>query len=114
MTDADLATPLALLRARPGASGDFEAGIRNALMIVLATPEFLYRFTAPPEDSAPGAIYAVDQYGLASRLSFFLWSSLPDEELLRSAEQRRARTIRASSTAQVERMLADPRAERRS
>ncbi len=61
--------------------------MRNALMIVLASPEFLYRFTAPPDDSAPGSIYAVDQYGLASRLSFFLWSRLPDEELLALAER---------------------------
>jgi hypothetical protein len=64
---------------RGRAGGDFEAGVRNALMIVLASPEFLYRFTAPPADAVPGSIYAVDQYGLASRLSFFLWSSVPDQ-----------------------------------
>src|SRR6185503_21085189 len=76
VTDADLATPLEFYEAGR-AEGGFEAGVQNALMIVLASPEFLYRFTAPPEDSAPGAIYPVDQYGLASRLSFFLWSSVP-------------------------------------
>ena len=90
VTDADLEIPLAFYE-QGRASGDFEAGVRNALMIVLATPEFLYRFTAPPEDSAPGSVYAVDQYGLASRLSFFLWSSLPDDELLEIGGARRAR-----------------------
>jgi mono/diheme cytochrome c family protein len=108
VTDADLETPLAFYE-QGRASGGFEAGVRNALMIVLATPEFLYRFTAPPADSAPGSIYAVDQFGLASRLSFFLWSSLPDEELLGSAE-RGELADPGVITAQVERMLADPRA----
>ena len=51
-------------------------------MIVLASPDFLYRVGAPPEDRAPGTTYAVDDFELASRLSFFLWSRLPDEELL--------------------------------
>ena len=78
-------------------------------MIVLATPEFLYRFTAPPDDAAPGSVYAVDQYGLASRLSFFLWSSVPDDELLGLAERGELDDPRVIS-AQVERMLADPRA----
>jgi hypothetical protein len=64
--------------------------VRNALMIVLASPEFLYRFTSPPDDAAPGSIFAVDQYGLASRLSFFLWSTLPDDELLALSRARRA------------------------
>jgi hypothetical protein len=108
VTDADLEIPLAFYE-QGRARGDFEAGVRNALMIVLATPEFLYRFTAPPEDSAPGSVYAVDQYGLASRLSFFLWSSLPDDELLEAAERGELTDPRVI-TSQVERMLADPRA----
>jgi hypothetical protein len=108
VTDADLAVPLEFYE-QARANGGFEAGVRNALMIVLASPDFLYRFTAPPDDSAPGATYAVDQYGLASRLSFFLWSSLPDEELLGLAERGELDDPRAIS-AQVERMLADPRA----
>ncbi len=108
VTDADLATPLAFFEAAR-ASGGFEAGVQNALMIVLASPEFLYRFTAPPEDSAPGSVYAVEQYGLASRLSFFLWSSLPDEELLTLAERGELDDPRVVSR-QVERMLGDPRA----
>ena len=108
VTDADLSTPLRFFEAAR-ASGGFEAGVQSALMIVLASPEFLYRFTTPPEGSAPGAVYAVDQYGLASRLSFFLWSSLPDEDLLGLAERGELDDPRVVSR-QVERMLADPRA----
>ena len=108
LTDADLAIPLTVYE-QGRANGDFEAGVRNALMIVLASPEFLYRFTAPPDDAAPGSVYAVDQYGLASRLSFFLWSSVPDDELLTLAERGELGDARVLSS-QVERMLADPRA----
>jgi hypothetical protein len=103
-----LATPLEFYE-RGRERGGFEAGIKNALMIVLASPEFLYRFTAPPADSAPGSIYAVDQYGLASRLSFFLWSSVPDEELLALAERGELDDPRVIEQ-QVERMLRDRRA----
>src|SRR5688572_11079448 len=108
ITEADLATPLEFYE-QGRAGGDFEAGIRNALMIVLASPEFLYRFTAPPDDAAPASVYAVDQYGLASRLSFFLWSSLPDDELLELAERGELDDPRIVEQ-QVKRMLKDPRA----
>jgi mono/diheme cytochrome c family protein len=108
VTDADLEIPMQFYE-QGRANGDFEAGVRNALMIVLASPEFLYRFTAPPDDAAPSSIYAVDQYGLASRLSFFLWSSLPDDELLGLAERGELDDERVISN-QVERMLGDPRA----
>ena len=109
VTDADLETPLEFF-ATGRSAGGFDNGIRNALMIVLASPEFLYRVGAPPEDKAPGSIYAVDDYELASRLSFFIWSRLPDDELLKLAEQGKLRDERVVA-AQVKRMLADPRAE---
>jgi hypothetical protein len=108
VTDADLEIPLRFYQAGRQ-NADFDAGIRNALMIVLASPEFLYRFNSAPDDLAPGAIFAVDNYGIASRLSFFLWSSVPDEELLALAEQGRLADS-AVIDAQVRRMLADPRA----
>jgi len=108
VTDVDLEVPLEFY-AQGRANGDFEAGVRNALMIVLASPEFLYRLTTPPTDAAPGAVFAVDQYGLASRLSFFLWSSVPDDELIGLAGRGELDDPRVIS-AQVERMLADPRA----
>jgi len=108
VTDADLATPLKFFAAARASDG-FEAGVQSALTIVLASPEFLYRFTSPPPDAAPGAVYAIDQYGLASRLSFFLWSSLPDDELLGLAERGELADPRVVEQ-QVDRMLADPRA----
>jgi hypothetical protein len=109
VTDADLATPLEFY-ATARRMGDFEQGVRSAIMVVLASPEFLYRFSSPPADLAPGATYALDDYDIASRLSFFLWSSVPDDELLGLAEQRKLRDG-AVVEAQVKRMLADPRAE---
>jgi hypothetical protein len=110
VTDADLETPLQFYANGRATGGSFDDGIRNAIMIVLASPEFLYRAGAPPADRAPGSTYAIDDFELASRLSFFLWSRLPDEELLKLAEQGKLRDD-AVLEAQVKRMLADPRAE---
>jgi len=109
VTDEDLKTPLEFF-ATGKLAGGFDNGIRNALMIILASPEFLYHVSVPPEDRAPGTIYAVDDYELASRLSFFIWSRLPDEELLKLAEQGKLHDD-VVLAGQVERMLADPRAE---
>jgi mono/diheme cytochrome c family protein len=109
VTDGDLKTPLEFYAAAREI-GDFEQGVRSALMVVLASPEFLYRFSSPPADLAPGATYALDDFDLASRLSFFLWSSVPDEELLGLAGQHKLRDSQVIE-AQVKRMLADPRAE---
>ena len=67
VTDSDLKTPLEFYAAAR-ATGDFEQGVRSALMVVLASPEFLYRFSSPPADLAPGATYALDDFDLASRL----------------------------------------------
>jgi len=94
------------------AEGGFEEGIRSGLTRILASPQFLYRGVAPaPErEIAPGTrIYALDDYELASRLSFFLWSTLPDDELLDAAGSGKLRDP-AMLEAQVKRMLADPRA----
>ena len=90
------------------AAGGFEEGIRLALTRVLASPNFLYRAEIAPPDLAPGTIYRLSDLDLASRLAFFLWSSLPDEELLELAmnEQLSAPEILES---QVRRMLADPK-----
>ena len=92
-------------------SGDFEAGIQKALEQVLVSPNFLFRIeTAPQRARSGGPNYRVTDLELASRLSFFLWSSVPDDELLRAAETGRLKdpTILAQ---QVRRMLADPRTE---
>jgi hypothetical protein len=92
------------------ASGGFEKGVEHALAGVLAHPKFLYRFEPKPEGASPDEAYPLSGVELASRLSFFLWSSIPDAELLELAAAERL----ADPTVlrrQVERMLAAPRAE---
>ena len=91
-------------------SGGFEKGVEHALAGVLAHPKFLYRFEPKPENAAPGQSYPLNSVELASRLSFFLWSSIPDAELLELAAADRLADP-AVLRQQVERMLADPRAE---
>jgi hypothetical protein len=91
-------------------SGGFDAGIRSAVRVVLTSPDFLFRSERDNQGAAPGSIYAVDDLALASRLSFFLWSSLPDEELLAAAERGKLADPKVYE-AQVRRMLADPRAK---
>jgi hypothetical protein len=90
--------------------GDFEAGIAYALSRLLVDPRFLYRLEREPDELAAGAIYSIDDLELASRLSFFLWSSIPDDELLAVATEGRLASP-AVLTAQVDRMLADARSE---
>ena len=108
VTDADLAIPLGLYRDG-AARGGFEAGIELAVRGILVSPRFLFRFEDQPAGAAPGAPYAISDLELASRLSFFLWSSIPDDELLAlaTAGQLRDADVRRR---QVRRMLADPRA----
>ena len=91
------------------AKGSFDAGIEFALRAILVDPEFLFRIEHDPEDAAPGEPYAISDLELASRLSFFLWSSIPDDELLEVAARGALRNDGAVA-AQVERMLADPKA----
>jgi hypothetical protein len=90
-------------------AGDFEEGVRTALARLLVDPQFLYRIEEPPrlESKATSPVSDVD---LASRLSFFLWSSLPDESLIDLAAQGRLSDLRVL-TAQARRMLADPRSD---
>ena len=89
--------------------GGFEGGIRLALQRILVSPDFLFRVEVDPPGVAPGSAYRVSDIELASRLSFFLWSSGPDEELLGLAERGQLHD-RAALDRQVARMLADPRA----
>jgi hypothetical protein len=90
-------------------SGGFEHGIEAALARILVDPSFTFRFEREPPGIAPGGIYAISDIELASRLSFFLWSSIPDEELLRLAEQNKLHDPRILAH-QTRRMLADPKA----
>jgi hypothetical protein len=91
------------------AEGDFETGIRAALERLLVSPDFLFRIEADPANVAAGAAYRLSDVALASRLSFFLWSSIPDEELLDLAIAGRLSDPKIYDR-QVRRMLADPRA----
>jgi mono/diheme cytochrome c family protein len=108
-TDADLHGPLALYR-KARAAGDFEAGIEMALSAVLVSPHFLFRLELDRPGTPANTSYRISDLELASRLSFFLWSSIPDDELL---------NVAASGTLddpavlerQVRRMLADSRSE---
>jgi hypothetical protein len=90
--------------------GGFEVGVQKAIMAMLASTKFLYRAEEIPEDAAPGATFALSDVELASRLSYFLWSQGPDEELLELAGAGRL-ADRAVLEAQVRRMLADPRSK---
>jgi mono/diheme cytochrome c family protein len=90
--------------------GTFETGIQRALQRILASPKFVIRVEQEPPGVAPGAAFAVSDYELASRLSFFLWSSIPDDELLDAAARGRLKTPPVLEQ-QVRRMLADSRAE---
>jgi hypothetical protein len=90
--------------------GDFESGIRLALQAILASPRFVFRFEEPASGARPGQNYRINDLDLASRLSFFLWATAPDAELLAAARQGVLHTP-AVLEKQVRRMLADPRAE---
>jgi len=99
-------------RGRAGVTGGsaFDRGIESALQFILASPEFLIRFEADPPNLAAHAVYRLDEVALASRLSFFLWSSLPDQQLLTLASQGRLKDPVVLEQ-QVKRMLGDARSK---
>ena len=107
--DDDIA-PLLAFYQKGRETGNFDAGIEMALRRILADPLFVFRFERDPENLAAGATHRVTDIELASRLSFFLWSSIPDEELLSIAEQGKLRNA-AVLQQQVERMLKDPKSQ---
>jgi hypothetical protein len=90
--------------------GTFDTGIEESLTLLLASPTFLFRAEPDPPQVAAGAVYPVSDFELASRLSFFLWSTIPDDELLNVAAQGKLRDP-GTLEKQVRRMLADPRAK---
>ena len=91
------------------AKGTFEEGVQMALRRMLASPSFVFRVEDDPANAAPGSIHRLSDIALASRLSFFLWSSIPDDALLEAAAKGQLKTP-ATLERQVRRMLADPRA----
>jgi hypothetical protein len=109
-TDADLRPLLRFYSAKRAAGGDFDQGIQEALEAMLVSPDFLFRIERAPKNAAPGTVYKLGAHELASRLSFFLWSSIPDEQLLDLADSGKLNNP-AVFQAQFHRMLADPKAD---
>ena len=109
LTDSDVEVPLALYRQN-ARSGGFESGIELAVRSILVSPNFLFRVEDQPATVQPNMPYRISDLELASRLSFFLWSSVPDDELVDLAV---ANTLHepAILQAQVTRMLEDPRSQ---
>jgi cytochrome c5 len=108
-TTDDVETLLDFFRQGRSGGGSFDAGIQLALERLVVDPEFLLRIYRQPARVEPGDAYDLDAMDIASRLSFFLWSSIPDETLLELAEQGRLSDLRVVEE-QARRMLADPRA----
>ncbi|HLK82268.1 MAG TPA: DUF1592 domain-containing protein [Xanthobacteraceae bacterium] len=106
---ADDLPQLMALYKQGAETGGFEAGVRLALQKILVSPEFIFRAELDPANTPPGSVHRLSDIELASRLSFFLWSSIPDDELLAVAE-RGELSDPAMLERQVQRMLADPRA----
>jgi cytochrome c551/c552 len=107
ITDQDTETLLGFYQAGKNA-GDFEDGIERALQFMLAHPEFLFKTESGPNSVKPGQVYRISDLELASRLAFFLWSTIPDQELVNLATQGKLKDP-AVLEQQVKRMLADPR-----
>ena len=110
VTDADI-DPLMSVYREGRTARDFEAGVERALEALLSMPSFLLRVERQPVDTQPGAIYSLTDLELASRLSFFLWKSIPDDELLDLAAADRLSDPDVLA-AQVRRMLDDRRSSR--
>ena len=109
LSETDVSDLLEYYRDGKAANG-FEEGIRAGITGILASPYFLYRVERAPEGVQPGQVYRVDDLALASKLSFFLWNTIPDDQLLDLAvkgELSKEKVLRE----QVARMLKDPRAE---
>jgi hypothetical protein len=109
VTDDDLDPLLAFFEGGAGEAG-FDAGLQLAIKRLLVGPEFLFRIEQDPAGLPPGTPYEIDDFALASRLSFFLWSSVPDTGLLDLAEAGRL-SDPVVLEAEVRRMIADPRAD---
>jgi Protein of unknown function (DUF1592)/Protein of unknown function (DUF1588)/Protein of unknown function (DUF1585)/Protein of unknown function (DUF1595)/Protein of unknown function (DUF1587)/Cytochrome C oxidase, cbb3-type, subunit III len=106
-TDADIDRLLPFYETGR-AEGGFDDGIQQALQRVLVSPNFLFRIEREPDNAAPGTAFRISDLELASRLSFFIWSSIPDDELLNAAIQGKLKDPVVLDQ-QVRRMIADPR-----
>src|SRR5215470_13507626 len=107
VTSEDMSQLMALYQQGAQGAG-FEAGVRLALQKILVSPDFIFRAEYDPAGAQPGSVNRITDIELASRLSFFMWSSIPDDELLAAAEGGKL-SDKAVMAAQVSRMLKDPR-----
>jgi Protein of unknown function (DUF1592)/Protein of unknown function (DUF1588)/Protein of unknown function (DUF1585)/Protein of unknown function (DUF1587)/Protein of unknown function (DUF1595) len=105
--DSDMEMLLSLFQTGRN-HGDFDSGIRLVVQAMVADPQFVFRFERPPADALPGSNFRISDLELASRLSYFLWSSPPDDPLITLASQNKLHQP-AVLEGQVQRMLADPR-----
>jgi mono/diheme cytochrome c family protein len=110
VADNDLEPLLSFYQRRRNDNSSFDAGIESALQFILASPEFLFRFEEDPADIPAGTRYRINDLALASRLSFFLWSTIPDGELLNLVSQKKLHEPSVLEH-QVKRMLADPKSD---
>ncbi len=109
-TETDMERLLGFFQRGRNEGGTFDAGIEAGIQLILASPDFLFRFEPDPPNVADGAAYRLNDLELASRLSFFLWSTIPDDTLLTVASQGRLKDP-AVLEQQIKRMLADPRSK---
>jgi hypothetical protein len=109
VTEEEMQSLMAFWSQADSAGHTFNQSIQLTLQTVLASPQFLFRIESEPLPGERDNVHTLNEYELASRLSYFLWSSLPDDELFKLAGTGK---LRASLTAQVQRMLKDPRSER--
>ena len=110
VTPIDVEAPLSFYKRARQSGGSFDDGIRAGVARVLSSPYFLYRIESDPPGARAGVAHPISDLELASRLSFFLWSSVPDEKLLDAAAAGRLREPEVL-TAQMHRMLADDRSD---
>ena len=110
VTEADLGAPIEFFKQGKSTNGKFETGIQTGLMTIISSPKFLYRAEVAPKGLALGATYKVSDLDLASRLSFFLWSSIPDDTLQALAVQGKLKDPVVLET-QVRRLLSDNRSK---
>lgn len=107
VSEEELKRVLSFYQQARDAGGSFDLGIKRALQAVLVSPKFLFRGEMQPSPDNPEAVHEIDEFSLATRLSYFLWSTTPDEELLAEAN---AGTLRKNLDEQINRLLTHPRA----
>src|SRR5262249_1722247 len=112
VTDRDLVAPMAFYKTAKE-DGDFDSGIKGALTAILSSPKFLYRAESIPDNTTADSNYRISDLDLAARLSFFIWSRLPDDELLTAASQGKLTDPKNPKALEqeVKRMLADPKSK---